>query len=156
MTHDSVPNPDTDPDPREALAAIQATRSGVAGPPEAHIGYDLLYGTSCALLVAGQGLAAPWSLLVLGLALAGLGLLVVSWRRRFGWWISGYSPPRARWVAIGMVAVFLGLMGIAIYGRANGPDWLYLAAAGAGFVTAIAGSRLWMRVWRAELAGQVR
>lgn len=162
MTHDSVPptapdsGPDPLPDPRDALASIQAARAGVAGPPEPHLGFDLLYGTSCALLVAGNGLEAPWSLLVLGIALAGLGILTASWRRRFGWWISGYSPRRARWVAFGMVAVFLVLMAVSIYGRLNGPWWLHLAAAAIGFVTAIAGSRVWMRVWRAELVGGVR
>lgn len=162
MTDDSIPRSgadprsDTDPHPREALVAIRAARSGVAGSPEPHLGYDLLYGTSCALLVAAQGLAPPWSLLLLALALAGLGLLVASWRRKFGWWISGYSPPRARWVAIGMVVVFLGLALMAIYGRQHGPWWLHLVAAAAGFVTAILGSRLWMRVWRGELAEGVR
>ncbi len=162
MTHDSVPptgpnsGPNPLPDPRDALASIRAARAGVAGPPEPHLGFDLLYGTSCGLLVVGNGLEAPWSLLVLGIALAGLGLLVARWRRRFGWWINGYSPRRARWVAFGLVAVLLALVAVSRYGHAQGPWWLFLPAAAIGFVAAIAGSRIWMRVWRAELAGGVR
>jgi phosphatidylglycerophosphate synthase len=148
--------PAPEPSATEALAAIRAARAGLPGPPAPHAGFDLLYGTACALLVAAQGLAAPWSMLLLGLALAGLALMVHVWRRRFGWWINGYSPRRARWVAYGMVAVFLALIAASAYGREHGPWWLFLAAGGAGFVAAILGSRLWMRVWRAELAGGVR
>ena len=158
MTHDRVPesNHGPHPDAREALASIQAARAAVAGPPEYPLGYDLLYGTACGLLVAAQGLAPPWSMLVLGLALAGLALMITGWRRRFGWWINGYSPPRARWVAFAMAAVLLGLIAMSYYGRFYGPWWLYLVSGGLGFVLSIAGSRLWMRVWRAELAEGVQ
>lgn len=168
MTDHSVPDTDPargsgpgsssspSPSASEALAAIRTARAGIAGPPAYPLGYDLLYGTACALLVAAQGLQAPYSLLVLALALGGLGLMIAGWRRHFGWWISGYSPRRARWVAVAMVVVFLGLMALSHYGRTDGPWWLYLVSGALGFVAAIAGSRIWMRVWRAELAEPVR
>ncbi len=124
----------------------------MAGPPDYPLGYDLLYGLVCAMLVSAQGLAPPWSMLALGLSLTGLAVMVWSWRRRFGWWIGGYSPRRARWVAYAMGAVYLGLVAMSIYGRQEGPWWLYLVSGAIGFVAAIAGSRIWMRVWRAELA----
>ena len=41
---------------------------------------------------------------------------------------------------------------VTLDGRTVGPSWLYLVSGGIAFVAAIAGSRLWLRVWRAELA----
>ena len=141
-----------DPNPHEALASIRDARAGLAPPADYPLAYDLAYGAICALLVAGQGLPQPWSFIVLPIALGGLAVLVMWWRKTYGWWVSGYSPKRARWVAFGLVVVFVGLVGMTLYGRTVGPSWLYLVSGGIAFVAAIAGSRLWLRVWRAELA----
>jgi len=141
-----------DPNPHEALAAIRSAREGLAPPADYPIAYDLAYGAVCALLVAGQGMPRPWTFVVLPIALFGLAGLVMWWRKKFGWWVSGYSPKRARWVAFGLVAVLLGLMGLSLYGRFVGPGWLFLVSGGIAFVAAIVGGRLWMRVWRTELA----
>lgn len=141
-----------DPDPREALASIQAAREGAIPAADYPIGYDLLYGAVCGLLLAGPGLPHPWSIIVLPIALAGLALMITAWRKKYGWWVSGYSPKRARWVAFAMGAVFVGLVLLSLYGRGDGPDWLFLVSGGVGFVSAIVGSRLWLRVWRKELA----
>jgi len=145
-----------DPNPHEALASIKAAREGLAGPVNYPVGYDLLYGAVCGLLVAGPGAPQPWSFVVLPIAMAGLALMVASWRKTYGWWVNGYSPKRARWVAFGLGGVFVGLVLLSLYGRGAGPDWLFLVAGGLGFVAAIAGSRLWMRVWRKELAEEIR
>lgn len=141
-----------DPNPQEALASIKAAREGLAQPTDYPIGYDLLYGAVCGLLVAGPGAPQPWSFVLLPIAMAGLALMVTSWRKTYGWWVSGYSPKRARWVAFGLGAVFVGLVLLSLYGRGAGPDWLFVVSGGVGFVAAIAGSRLWMRVWRKELS----
>ena len=140
-----------DPDPREALASIQAARSGVAPSTDYPIVYDLFYGAVCGLLVAGQGMPQPWSFIVLPIALGGLAVMIMWWRKKMGWWVSGYSPKRARWVAYGMLAVFLGLIGLSLYGRYVGPHWLFMVSGALGFIAAIAGSRLWLSVWRKEL-----
>lgn len=143
----------TDPnDPAEALAAIRAARGGIAPPTDYPVTYDLLYGLICGLLVAGQGMPKPWSFIVIPIALGGLAGLVMWWRKKFGWWVSGYSPKRARWVAFALVAVLLGLMALSVYGRSVGPSWLYVVSGVLGFVAAIGFSRLWLRVWRKELA----
>ena len=141
-----------DPTPQEALAAIKAARSSVAPPPHYPIAYDLLYGAVCGLLVAGQGMPRPWSFIALPIAMAGLAFMVVSWRKHYGWWVSGFSPRRARWAAFGLGGVFLGLIALSLYGRVVGPDWLFLVSGGLGFVAAIVGSRIWMHLWRKELA----
>ena len=141
-----------DPNPQEALASIQAARRSVVANTTYPVWYDALYGGVCGLLVASQGLPTLWGLIVLPIALGGLAFMVMSWRKRFGWWVSGYSPKRARWVAFGLLGVFFGLMGLSLYGRYLGPWWLFIVSGVIGFVVAIAASRLWMRVWRKELA----
>lgn len=145
-----------EPNPQEALASIREARAGLGAPTAYPVGYDLLYGAVCGLLVAGPGAPQPWSFVVLPVALGGLAVMVTSWRARYGWWVSGYSPKRARWVAFGLAAVFVGLVLLSLHGRGSGPDWLFLASGGLGFVAAIAGSRLWMRVWRRDLADGVK
>ena len=44
-----------DPNPHEALAAIRAARESVPGPTGYPVGYDILYGGVCGLLVAVSG-----------------------------------------------------------------------------------------------------
>lgn len=141
-----------DPSPQEALASIQAARNSVSSDIAYPLWYDAIYGGACGLLVASQGMPQPWSLIALPIALGGLALMMASWRKKFGWWVSGYSPRRARWVAFALVPAFLGLMGLSLYGRFVGPWWLFIVSGVIGFVVAIAASRLWMRVWRQELA----
>jgi len=143
----------TDPsNPKDALAAIQAARAGVPGEMRYPPTYDLAYGLVCGLLVAGQGLPMPWSMIALVVALAGLALLVHWWKSRVGWWVSGYSPKRARWVAIGLATVLIALMGVSLWGKDSGIVWMPLATGAAGFVAAVFGGRLWMHVWKRELA----
>lgn len=145
-----------DPNPQEALASIQAARSSVAAQTDYPIGHDLIYGAVCALIVAGQGLPQPWSLIALVVALAGIAGLVQWWRKRFGWWVSGYSPKRARWVAFGLAALFIALIGVSFWGREQGLWWIALATGPAAFVLAVGGGRMWMYVWRKELAEGVK
>lgn len=145
-----------DPSPQEALASIQQARSSIVPPTDYPVGYDLIYGLICATLVAGQGLPQPWSAAVLVVAMAGLAGLIQWWRKRFGWWVSGYSPKRARWVAIPLAALFITLIGVSFWGREEGLWWISLVTGPMAFVLAIGGGRLWMHVWRKELAEQAR
>lgn len=145
-----------DPNPHEALAAIEAARAEIPGSARYPVAYDLVYGGACALLVAAQGMPRPWDFVALGVSLAAFVLMIRWWRTKLGWWVSGYSPRRARWVAIGLAAGLLGLMGLSAWGRHAGPDGLWMVSAGVGFAAAIVGSRIWMRVWRRELAEGVK
>ena len=140
------------PDPREALDAIASARQAVPGEMKYSFVYDLMYGAVCGLLVAGQGLPTPWSALVLVASMLGLVLMINWWKQKYGWWVSGYSPKRARWAAIGLAVVLIGLMGVSIWGKAAGISWTPLATGAAGFVAAIVGGRVWMAIWKRELA----
>lgn len=141
-----------DPSPQEALASIHSARTGLASVADYPIGYDILYGAVCALLVAGPGLPGRWPIAIIPVAMAGLAWMVTAWRKKFGWWVNGYSPKKARWVSWGLAAVLVALAFLSIRGQSAGPDWLFLVSGALGFVAAIAGSRLWMKVWRKELA----
>lgn len=144
------------PDPKDALAQIQAARSSVVQSADYPVGYDIAYGGVCGLLVAGQGMPGSWPNIVLLIALAGLALMVAWWRKRVGWWVNGYSPKRARWVAIGLAALFIILMGVSLYGRYVGPWWLFLVSGAIGWIAAALAGRLWMRVWRKEMSEEIR
>ncbi|MBO9502688.1 hypothetical protein [Brevundimonas sp. A19_0] len=139
-------------DPKDALASIREAREGVTGTLTYPVGWDFAYGAICGLMVASQGLPTPWAMLALVIALAGLAISVQWWRNRVGWWVSGYSPKRARWVAIGLAVILIALMGLSIWGKHAGMVWMPLATGAAGFVSAIIGGRLWMHVWKRELS----
>lgn len=136
---------------REALGAISGARQTFPAGMKYPVIYDAYYGATCGLLVAGQGLQAPWSFIALAVSLAGLAALIQWWRRKAGWWVSGYSPKRARWVALGMFAVFLVLIGVSIWGKSAGIAWMPVITGLTGFITAVVGSRLWNWVWHKEL-----
>ncbi len=142
----------TDDDPKAVLASIQAARAGAPGKLDYPLTYDLAYGGACALLAAGHGMPRPWDIVALALVFGALIWMIVWWRKRFGWWVSGYSPRRARWVAFALAALLVGLIGLSLYGRYVGPDWLWIVSCAVAFLAAIGGSRLWMRIWRKELA----
>lgn len=150
----------TDPndatDPAAALAAIQASRRAihdrVAGKGWR---YDLAYSALIAGMVAGQVLEAPFNITASALGVLGLAVIFQAETRRTGLRVTGVSPARARWVAIGlglvMAVVMLGLVWLK---RAPGAPSVGVLAAGAGaltFALALIGSRLWRRVYRAEM-----
>lgn len=147
----------TDPnDPAEALAAIQASRRAihdrVAGKGWR---YDLTYSALIAGMVAGQVLDAPFNIAASSVGVLGLAVIFQIETRRTGLRVTGVSPARARWVAIGlglvMAAVMLGLVWLK---RTAGAPSVGVLAAGSGalaFALALIGSRLWRRVYRAEM-----
>jgi len=143
-----------DPNPHEALASIRDARASVDRNLDYPVAWDMLYGLVMALLVGGQGLPGLWASATFVFSMLGVVLMVQWWRKRFGWWVSGYSPKKARWVAFGMVAAMLPLMGLSLSTRlGDGVWWLPLLAAGLAWLVAVIGGRLWMRVYRKELAG---
>lgn len=147
----------TDPiDPAEALASIRAARDSV----EARVsskgwGYDVPYAAIVAGMVGAQAGPLPVGPLGSGIGVLVLALLYRAESRRTGLRILGTTPRRARWVAIGLGAVMLvAILGL-VYVRRARPD-LPLLPIVAGvmavvFVLALVGSRLWRRVFRAEM-----
>lgn len=140
----------------EALAAIQASRRAVhdrvAGKGWR---YDLTYSALIAGMVAGQVLDAPFNITASAVGVLGLAVIFQLETRRTGLRVTGISPARARWVAIGlglvMATVMLGLVWLK---RTPGAPSVGILVAGSGavaFALALIGSRLWRRVYRAEM-----
>lgn len=145
-----------DPKPAEALAAIADARRTVHDRVATHgWRYDLSYAAICAGMVGAQALDIPLN--VSGMTV-GVLLLVVIFQaeaRRTGVRVTGVSPRQARWVAIAMGLLLVGAMfGLIIARRIADPAVLPLIVAGvmaASFVIALIGSRVWRRVYRAEM-----
>lgn len=138
--------------PQDALASITAARAGIVKDTRYPLSWDLGYGAICGAMVGGQALPTLWAGLVLVFAMAGLVLATQAWRKEMGYWVNGYSPRRARWVAIGLAVVLIALMGVSLWFRFNGMHWGGLITFALGFTAAVVGGRLWMRTWKAELA----
>lgn len=147
---------DDQPTPAEALAAIRDSRRTVQRRIAAGSWrYDLSYSAILAMMVGSQTLDMPMN--TLGVAI-GVLLLAVLFRReadRLGVSITGLSPRRARWVAIGLGLAVLPLMLAAIAAGRLIDDGAALALVALGlmiatFGLALAASRLWLRVYRRE------
>lgn len=143
----------TDPnDPVAALASIRASREQMLKGMESYpLGYDLLFGLGMSVMIAVQGLPDPWPLFGVALTLLYAFGMQRWWKKRFGWWVDAYSPKKARWVAIGMVVLMIGLMLGAMWGREHGPWWLCLAMGALAWPVAVIGGRWWSTVWKREL-----
>jgi hypothetical protein len=144
-------------DPAKALASIREARTAMTEKNFRYpLAYDLAYGACCGLLVAGQGLPQPYAVMTVPLGLIGLAVMVHWWKEKFGFWVDGFQPKRARWAAIGLGLVMVAAMLTNVAGRQLGwPWWVPLATGGVAFVAAIVGGRLWMRLYRRELAETV-
>ena len=149
-------DPDQNTTPAEALAAIQRSQREIQRRvAKGSWRYDIGYSAICAMMVGTQSLDMPLN--TLGVAI-GVLLLAVLFRReadRLGVSITGLSPRRARWVAIGLGLVLVPLMLLAILlnYKAESGVMLALGAAAlmaAAFVVCLVGSRLWLRVYRNE------
>lgn len=140
--------------PTEALASIRDSRASVDDRlNRAHWSLDVLYGAACAIIVGGQGLPQPIGILSVAVGLAGLAVMVSLWRKQTGLWVSGLSPRRARWVALGLGAALVGFVVAGmVLNRVTGLWWPSLAVGVVAGVSAVAASRLWTRVYRRELA----
>ncbi len=142
-----------DPNPHEALASIQAARAEIGRDLDYPIWWDFAYGGVLAAIVASQGLPAPWSTTVFIFCMLGVVLMVQWWKKRFGWWVNGYSPRRAGKVAWVLVVFMMAMLALALWTRLfDGPAWAPWVAAAATWIVAGFSGRLWMRAYRKDLA----
>lgn len=145
------------PDPAEALAAIQRARTDVHRKvAEGSWRYDLTYSAITAGMIGSQALNMPLSTLGIALGVIALALLLRSESERTGLTITGLTPKGARWVAFSLGGVFLVLMiSVLILARkAPSQDVLVfgtVAVMALAFGAALAGSRMWRRVYRREM-----
>ncbi|MBY0447953.1 MAG: hypothetical protein K2P95_04620 [Hyphomonadaceae bacterium] len=139
----------------ESLKALTQAREAVADRLDKEAGwYDPLYSVLVGGMIASQALPFPYGTLAIGMLLPVLAVLYTTKQRRAGVRMWGVTPKRARWVALGLGAVCLCLMLAAVWLGLNGHRLLALATTGpAGAAVAFVASKLWRRVFRAELRG---
>jgi len=157
MTDDRSQEPG--PTPTEALAAIASSRKTVHD--RVAVGgwrYDLTYAAIMGVMVGGQAFDNPWNVTASSLGVLALAVLFQHEARRTGLRITGVSPKNARWVAIaiGLVAAAL-MVGVSIV-RRRLPEVdvgvIAAATAAVAFAAGLIGSRVWRRVYRAEMGVQ--
>lgn len=141
-----------DPNPHEALASIQAARAGIGRDLAYPIWWDFAYGAVLAAMVASRGLPSPWKNMVFIFCLLGVVLMVQWWKKKFGWWVNGYSPRRAGKVAWALVAFMMAMMVVSFWANGEGLWWVPFAAGLATWIVAGFSGRLWMRAYRKDLA----
>ena len=142
-----------DPDPHEALASIQAARAEIGRDLDYPVWWDFAYGGILAVIVASLGLPAPWNTTVFIFCMLGVVLMVQWWKKKFGWWVNGYSPRKAGKVAWVLVAFMMVMMGLGLWTRLwNGPVWMPWAAGAATWIVAGFSGRLWMNAYKKDLA----
>ncbi len=145
-----------DPTPAEALEAIARSRRAVHDRvATGGWRYDLTYAAIMAGMVGGQALDIPFNVFASTFGVLALAVIFQHESRRTGLRITGVSPRRARWVAIAMGLVFAAVMLGIVYLRRTASDvpltLIVAVAAGIAFVLALVGSRVWRRVYRAEM-----
>lgn len=142
-----------DPNPHEALASIHAARAEIGRDLDYPIWWDFAYGGVLAAIVAAQALPAPWNTTVFIFCMLGVVLMVQWWKKRFGWWVNGYSPRRAGRIAIGLVVFMMAMMGLALWTRLyDGPAWAPWAAGALTWIVAGFSGRWWMSAYKKDLA----
>lgn len=147
-----------DPTPAEALEAIARSRSEVRERIAAGgWRYDVTYAAIIAGMVGGQALEGPFNILASSLGILALAVIFQHEARRTGVRITGVSPRNARWVAIGCGLVFAAVMLGLVWLRREADHLPVALIAGGGalvaFGAALIGSRVWRRVYRAEMRG---
>lgn len=147
---------DDQPTPAEALAAIEASRKRAqARVAKGSWRYDVIYSGLLAGMVGSQALDMPLSAVGTCLGVVGLAMLFRREADRLGVSITGMSPKRARWVAIGLGMIFVLLVVAMILLKQFAPSALVFGLGVAGlmllsFGLGLTGSRLWLRVYRRE------
>ncbi len=138
---------------RAGLAAVVAQREDLATrlvtPWWYHPALGLLEAVLVLCMASGSTLLMFGGLAVFG---AGAGLLVLSYQRLTGLWVSGFRRGPAGRIA-GALGALVGasLLAAAFAAQAEAPFWVAVLAAGVVFVGTIVLGRAFDRALRAEL-----
>ncbi len=124
---------------RAALSAIDAARAAAAE----RLITPWWYHPILALLAAGVSPASALggevgSIVILLIILFGMGLLIGSYKRLTGVWISGFAAGRASWWAVALTVVLFAMFATAYFLHSvSGVVWPVWAAAAVTFVAVI-------------------
>jgi uncharacterized membrane protein len=139
----------------EALSALDAKRQAEAQiaraancPPWRHA----VFGAMMGALIASFAFEFVLRTAILVIVLVCIPIIVRSDRKRMGMFINGYRRGKTRWVAFGILAIWLALYGVSVhYALDRGNHAVPLVLGLAGFAIGTAGSVLWQRVFVREM-----
>jgi len=92
------------------MAEVEAANADLAERARAPVWYHPTLGLLTGGLCAVQAATVPFMFAYYAVFLVGLVLLVRSYVRRNGFWVSGYRAGRTRLVAVGLAVITTGLM----------------------------------------------
>ena len=128
-------------------AELQMARAATC-PPWRHALFGLMMGA----LIASFAFEFVIRTAILVLVLAAIPIIVRSDRKRMGMFINGYRRGKTRWVAFGILLVWLPLYAIAVhYGLTLHDHVVPLLLGALGFVIGTIGRMLWQRVFVSEM-----
>ena len=128
-------------------AELQMARAATC-PPWRHALFGLMMGA----LIASFAFEFVIRTAILVLVLAAIPIIIRSDRKRMGMFINGYRRGKTRWVAFGILLVWLPLYAIAVhYGLTLHDHVVPLLLGALGFVIGTIGSMLWQRVFVSEM-----
>ena len=134
----------------EALAAVRASREEVAVRLQYPWWYDAIYAGSAGGLVAGQALPSPGPALTSLACVLALTLMYRAFTQRTGLSVTGLTPKRARWVALGLMVALILLVLTAMRIGEN-VWWAPLALGALAALAAYVASKLWRKVYLIDL-----
>jgi hypothetical protein len=142
-------------DHSEVLSALDAKRAAevqmaraATCPPWRHALFGLLMGG----LVASPAFEMSTRITILVVILCCIPVIIQSDRKRMGMFINGYRRGKTRIVALGVLAVVLGLYAISVVRGLDHHDHIAPLLLGAvAVVVATLGSILWQRVFVREM-----
>jgi uncharacterized membrane protein len=118
-------------------------------PPWRHAVFGLMMGG----LIASFAFEFMLRTAILVIVLACIPIIVHSDRKRMGMFINGYRRGKTRWVAFGLLALWMPLYGLSVYFGLDRHDHVTPLMLGlVGFLLAVAGSIVWQRVFVSEMS----
>lgn len=144
------------PSPAEALETVRRSREATAERLVHHAGwYNLCYAVVVGGMVVCQGFDAPINIIGTSLCTVVLVVMMQVLANRTGLRLTGLTPPRARWVAVGLGVVMAFVLFAAAAANRLGLGWPVVGLlAVVGALIAWFASRLWLKVYLRESGGR--
>ena len=141
-----------DEDALRMLAEVEAANADMVERAKAPVWYHPALGLLTGGLCAVQATPIPAALAYYAVFLVGLLLLVRSYTRRTGLWVSGYRAGRTRLVAVGLATITTGLMLLSAWlFHDRGERLAPLVFGGLVAVAVTIGGFIWEAAFRADL-----